>query len=29
MIFSPTIGAAIKARYWFVWARCPDLPCER
>jgi hypothetical protein len=23
MIFSPTIGAAIKAGYWFLWARCP------
>ena len=23
MIFSPTIGTAIKARYWFLWARVP------
>jgi hypothetical protein len=23
MIFSPTIGAAIKVRYWFLWACCP------
>jgi hypothetical protein len=23
MLFSPTIGAAITARYWFLWARCP------
>jgi hypothetical protein len=23
MIFSPTIGAAITARYWFLWVRCP------
>jgi hypothetical protein len=23
MIFSPTIGAAITAGYWFVWVRCP------
>jgi hypothetical protein len=23
MIFSPTIGAAIKAGYWYLWARCP------
>jgi hypothetical protein len=23
MIFSPTIGAAIRARYWFLWVRCP------
>jgi len=23
MIFSPTIGAAIKAGYWFLWVRCP------
>jgi hypothetical protein len=23
MLFSPTIGAAITARYWFLWLRCP------
>jgi len=23
MLFSPTIGAAIKARYWFLWIKCP------
>jgi hypothetical protein len=23
MIFSPTIGAAIKAGFWFLWVRCP------
>src|SRR5262249_35777231 len=23
MIFSPTIGAAIRAGYWFLWVRCP------
>ena len=23
MIFSPTIGAAIAARFWFLWVRCP------
>jgi hypothetical protein len=23
MIFSPTISAAIGARYWFLWACCP------
>ena len=23
MLFSPTIGAAITARYWFLWGRCP------
>ena len=23
MLFSPTIGAAITARYWFIWVRCP------
>jgi hypothetical protein len=23
MLFSPTIGAAIGARYWFLWVRCP------
>lgn len=22
-LFSPTIGAAITARYWFLWVRCP------
>jgi hypothetical protein len=23
MIFSPTIAAAIRADYWFLWVRCP------
>ena len=23
MLFSPTIGASIAARYWFLWVRCP------
>jgi hypothetical protein len=23
MIFSPTIGAAITAGFWFLWVRCP------
>jgi hypothetical protein len=23
MLFSPTIGAAIATRYWFLWVRCP------
>ncbi len=23
MLFSQTIGAAIAAGYWFLWARCP------
>jgi hypothetical protein len=23
MLFSPTIGAAIRARFWFLWVRCP------
>src|SRR5260370_4171934 len=23
MLFSPTIGAAITADYWFLWIRCP------
>ncbi len=23
MIFSPTIGGAIAAHYWFLWVRCP------
>ncbi len=22
-LFSPTIGAAIAARYWYLWVRCP------
>jgi hypothetical protein len=22
-LFSPTIGAAIAARYWYLWIRCP------
>jgi hypothetical protein len=23
MLFSPTIGAALAARRWFLWVRCP------
>jgi phage FluMu protein Com len=23
MLFSPTIGAAVRAGYWFLWVRCP------
>jgi hypothetical protein len=23
VLFSPTIGAAITAGYWFLWVRCP------
>jgi hypothetical protein len=23
ILYSPTIGAAILARYWFLWVRCP------
>ena len=23
MVFSPTIGAVIAARYWFLWVHCP------
>jgi hypothetical protein len=23
MLFAPTIGAAIAARHWFLWLRCP------
>jgi hypothetical protein len=23
MLFSPTIGAAVTAGYWFLWPRCP------
>ena len=26
MLFSPTIGAAIAARSWYLWVRCP--PCR-
>jgi hypothetical protein len=26
MLFSPTLGAAITAGYWFLRARCPGLP---
>lgn len=22
-LFAPTIGAALAARYWFLWVRCP------
>ncbi len=23
VLFSPTLGAAITAGYWFLWVRCP------
>jgi len=23
MLFSPTIGATVAARFWFLWVRCP------
>jgi hypothetical protein len=23
LLFAPTIGAALAARYWFLWVRCP------
>ena len=23
MLFSPTIGCALKARHWFLWVCCP------
>ena len=23
LLFAPTVGAAIAARYWFLWVRCP------
>jgi len=26
MLFSPTIGAAVTAGYWFLWVRLPGLP---
>jgi hypothetical protein len=32
MLFSPTIDAAIAARYWFLWGALPGLPnyqCDR
>jgi hypothetical protein len=22
-LFSPTIGAALRSRYWFLWVCCP------
>jgi hypothetical protein len=25
MLFSPTIGAAVAAGYWFLWVRCPKI----
>ena len=27
ILFSPTIGAAIASRHWFLWARCPACRC--
>src|SRR5438034_2716670 len=29
MLFSPTIGAAITAGYWFLWVRCPACRIRR
>jgi hypothetical protein len=26
MLFSPTIGCALKARHWFLWVCCPACP---
>ena len=23
LLFAPTIGAAMRGRYWFLWVRCP------
>ena len=23
LLFAPTIGPALAARYWFLWVRCP------
>ena len=23
MLFSPTIGATVAARFWFLWVKCP------
>ena len=28
MLFSPTIGCALKARHWFLWVRCPAWGCR-
>jgi hypothetical protein len=28
MLFSPTIGAAITAKHWFLWVRCPACRTE-
>jgi hypothetical protein len=29
MVFSPTIGAAVTAGYWFLWVRCLAEPSTR
>jgi hypothetical protein len=29
MIFSLTIGAAIRAGYWFLWVSCPAVPNDQ
>jgi hypothetical protein len=29
MLFSPTIGAAIRAGYWFLWVTLPGLPNDQ
>lgn len=26
LLFAPTIGAAVMARYWFLWIHCPACP---
>ena len=28
ILFSPTIGAAITARHWYLWVCCPDDQCD-
>ena len=29
LLFSPTIGAAITAQYWYLWVRCPGCCCTQ
>jgi hypothetical protein len=29
LLFSPTIGAAIAATFWYLWVRCPACCCTQ
>ena len=29
MIFSPTIGTAVAAQYWFLWVGLPGVPFDK